>query len=263
MEVRLFSNARRPGVGLPPREESLRPMLPQHSRNCPVLEAGNALGLLVYPPLEENEAYDIEYLGEGRYRFGFYRGSPATKWQPVFSIMVALPIGGVGKMREDVEIHSPAALITPETARSMMRVFVVAEDLGTPAGAVTLRGATNFRTPEGWDTVYTSVINQIERPIAPILVVRVETDWYAHESEFRYVLQPGEAVPGARHNPVGQVFFVPRERVTLRQCTEEELAEIRASKQEFAKAKADVTQTTPHGLQYSPHYARESKRRRT
>ena len=34
----------------------------------------------------------------------------------------------------------------------------------------------------------------IERPVAPMLVVRVETDWYAHETEFRYVLQAGEGM---------------------------------------------------------------------
>ena len=48
---------------------------------------------------------------------------------------------------------------------------VVPEDLGTPEGGISLRGATNFRTPEGWDTIYTSVFNQIERPIAPMMVI--------------------------------------------------------------------------------------------
>jgi hypothetical protein len=262
MEVVMFPNARRPGVGLPPREESLRPMLPQHARNCPVLEAGSALGLLVYPPLEANEAFDIEFQGEGRYCFTFHMGSGATEWQPIARITVSLPLGGVGKTREEVEILARGLPLTPDAARSLMRMFIVPEDLGTPAGAVTLRGTTNFKTPEGWDTVYTSVINNIERPVAPILVVRVETDWYAHDSEFRYVLQPGETISGARNMPIGQVFFVPREPVTLRDCTDDELTAIRASKQEFAKAKAAVTQTTPHGLQYSPHYARQSRRRR-
>ena len=42
-------------------------------------------------------------------------------------------------------------------------------DLGTPPGAVTLRGATGFRTPAGWDTVYGPVLNMIERPFAPML----------------------------------------------------------------------------------------------
>ena len=65
MEVRLFPNLRRPGVGLKPRRESQRPLLPQHARHCPVLEAGSALGFLVYPPLEQNESFYIGYQGKG------------------------------------------------------------------------------------------------------------------------------------------------------------------------------------------------------
>src|SRR5207245_5488475 len=107
-----------------------------------------------------------------------------------------------------------------------MAAFMVPEELGTPAGAISMRGATNFKTPPGWDTVYTPIFNMIERPVAPMLVVRVETDWYAHESEFRYVLQPGEGIQGARNMPIGQAFFVPREEVRLAECTPEELAAI-------------------------------------
>src|SRR5712691_8219788 len=50
MEVRLFPNLRRPAVGLKPRREAQRPLLPQHARHWPVLEAGSSLGFLVYPP---------------------------------------------------------------------------------------------------------------------------------------------------------------------------------------------------------------------
>lgn len=39
-------------------------------------------------------------------------------------------------------------------AYSLARTFIVPEDLGTPPGALSLRGATNFQTPPGWDTVY-------------------------------------------------------------------------------------------------------------
>jgi hypothetical protein len=59
MEVRLYPNSTRPGVGLRPRREAQRPLLPQHSRHCPVLEAGSAVGYLVYPPLEAGEAFHI------------------------------------------------------------------------------------------------------------------------------------------------------------------------------------------------------------
>jgi len=263
MDVRVFPHSTRPGVGLRPRQENQRPLLPQHARHCPVLEAGSGLGFLVYPPLEENEAFHIECLGDGRFRFSFYMGKRGTQWQPVFSIAIALPIGGVGKMREDVEFHVPLPPFSPDIARSMARMFIVPEDLGTPTGGITLRGAFNFKTPDGWDTVYTSVLNNVERPVAPVLVVRVETDWYAHDSEFRYVLQPGEGIPGTRNGPIGQVFFVPREPAVLRDCNEEELADIKASKTDFAREKAAVTQMTPHGLQYSPHYARQSRARKT
>lgn len=100
MEVRIFSNPSRPGVGLKPKQESQRPLLPQHARHCP----------------------------------------------------------------------------------GMARAFVVPEDFGTPPGAITLRGAYNFGTLPDGDTVYTSVLNMVDRPIAPMLVVRVETDWYMHEA---------------------------------------------------------------------------------
>src|SRR5205823_5524466 len=106
----------------------------------------------------------------------------------------------------------------------------VLEDLGTPAGGISLRGATNFQTPPGWDTVYTPVFNMIERPVPPMLVIRVETDWYAHESEFRYVLQPGEGINCAPNIPIGQVCFVPREEITMRDCSEVELEAINRSR---------------------------------
>jgi hypothetical protein len=140
-----------------------------------------------------------------------------------------------------------------------MRAFIVPEDLATPPGAIALRGATNFRTPQGWDTVYTPIFNMIDRPVAPMLVVRVETDWYAHETEFRYVLQPGEGISAAHNMPIGQVVFVPREEITMRDCTNEELEEIRRSKEEFLREKETEQIMTPHGLNYSPHYIRQSR----
>jgi len=247
---------------MPPQQESRRPLLPQHARHCPVLEAGSGLGYLVYPPLQAHEAFFVEYLGDGRYRFTFYVGKPGADRQPIYAITMSLPAGGIGKIREEVQFAGTTPPVPAEAACQMARIFVVPEDFGTPAGAVTIKGATNFQTPEGWDTVYTSVINNVERPVVPVLVVRVETDWYPHDSEFRYVLQPGEGIAGAYNMPVGQVFFVPREPVTLRDCTDAEVTAIRAAKQAFAREKALLTQATPYGLQYSPHYARQAKARR-
>jgi hypothetical protein len=107
--------------------------------------------------------------------------------------------------------------------------------------------------------VYTPIFNMIERPVAPMLIVRVETDWYAHETEFRYVLQAGEGITVEPSIPIGQVFFVPREQITMRPCTSEELKAIEESRQEFNRHKAASVQTTSYGLAYSPHYLRQSR----
>jgi hypothetical protein len=263
MEVRVFPNSARPGIGLRPKREPQRPLLPQHARHCPVLEAGSAMGFMVYPPLQPNESYVVEFQGEGRYQFTYYLTGGSGKWEPVFAVAYSLPLGSVGMMKEDVTVIARQVEIPPAEAKAFARAFFVPEDLGTPAGAVSLRGAWSFKTPEGWDTVYTSVLNSIERPVAPMLVVRVETDWFPHNSEFRYVLSPGEAISGTHELPIGQVFFVPREEITLRDCSEQELADIQAAKTEFFREKATQKVKTPYGLQYSPHYLRQSRDRKT
>src|SRR5262252_2839312 len=223
MEVRLFPNSARPGVGQKPRRESQRPLLPQHARHCPVLEAGSALGFMVFPALEPHESYYIEYQGEGQYQFTYFQSNSAGKWDPLFSVLIVLPLGGIGMTREEVRFAVKDPPITAEDAKLVMRALLVPEDLGTPAGAISLRGATNFQTPSGWDTVYTPIFNMIERPVAPMMVVRVQTDWYAHETEFRYVLQAGEGISLEHSLPIGQVVFVPREEITMRDCTEGEM----------------------------------------
>jgi hypothetical protein len=224
-----------------------------------VLEAGSAAGFLVYPPLMPQEAFHIGFEGEGRYRFVYYANPTGTKWEGIFSVTFVLPVGGVGTSREEVAFLIPGMPESTDNAVLTARTFIATEDLGTPAGAVTLRGAWNFRTPPGWDTVYTPVFNVIERPVAPMLIIRVETDWYAHDSDFRYVLQPGEGISGAHSLPIGQVLFVPREEVTLRDCREDELAEIGRSREEFLREKAVVTRQTAYGLPYSPHYIQTSR----
>jgi hypothetical protein len=260
MEVRLFPNSLRPGIGLKPKRESQRPLLPQHARHCPVLEAGSTLGWMVYPPLEPFESFYIGFYGEGRYQFVYYFKAPGKgDLVPIFTVRTALPVGGIGMVMQDVEFLNKDLKMSRDEALLLMRKFVVPEDLGTPPGAVTLRGATNFQTPSGWDTVYTAIFNNIERPIAAMLVVRVETDWYVHETEFRYVLQPGEGISASRTMPIGQVFFVPREDVTFLDCTDEELEALKKSDEEFGKAKAAAQVTTPYGIPYSPHYLRQSR----
>jgi hypothetical protein len=261
MEVRLFPNSRRPGVGLKPRREGTRPLLPQHARHCPVLEAGSALGFMVYAPLEPKESLYIEHEGDGRYKFVYYLQSQAGKPTPIFAVTISLSLGGVGMAKEEVTFVG-VPMLSSEAAIAVARVFLVPEDMGTPAGGIALRGATNFQTPPGWDTVYTPIFNMIERPMAPMLVVRVETDWYTHETEFRYVLQPGEGITVAHSVPIGQVCFVPREEITMRDCTSGELEAIARSQDEFSRQKSAAAQTTSYGLTYSPHYLRQSRARK-
>ena len=188
----------------------------------------------------------------------YYLLTQDNKRTPIFQVTMSLSVGGVGMMKEEVTFVGPP-LLTREAALAVTRAFLVPEDMGTPAGAVALRGATNFQTPSGWDTVYSPILNMIERPVAPMLAVRVETVWYAHETEFRYVLQPGEGITVEQSIPIGQVFFVSREPITMRQCTEAELKTIEESRQEFNRHKAEATQKTSYGLSFSPHYLRQSR----
>jgi hypothetical protein len=260
MEVGLFPNTRRPGIGMRPRREGQRPLLPQHARHCPVLEAGSSLGFLVHPPLGENESFQVGYEGEGKYQLIYSISPKGKKWEPVFTVTFQLPVGGIGATKEDIKMHIPSTPDSRALSLMMARLFIVPEDLGTPAGAVTLYGAWNFQTPPGWDTVYTPIFNHIERPMAPMLSIRVETDWYVHDTEFRYVLQPGEAISASHSMPIGQVFFVPREEVTLRDGTEEEIAKRVETSTAFYNAKAASKVKTSYGLEYSPHYMKTSRR---
>jgi hypothetical protein len=258
MEVITFPNQLRPGVGQKPRREGQRPTLPQHARHCPVLEAGSALGFLVFPPLGPNESFYLEYKGDGQYRFAYYVNT-GGKFDALFSVTYTMPPNGVGMIKEEVAFPKGVPIMSREAALAVARTFVVPEDLGTPAGALSLRANVNFKTPEGWDTVYTPIFNMLERPAPPMLVIRVETDWFAHDTEFRYVLEPGEGITAQHNMPIGQVVFVPREDITFREATAEEIAEIHASQTEFVKAKAADRLQTPYGMSYSPHYQKKSR----
>src|SRR5881392_89802 len=119
MEVRLFPNSRRPGVGLKPRREGQRPLLPQHARHCPVLEAGSALGFLVYPALEANERFSIEYQGDGKYAFLYLMAGPKGRWEKIFSLVISLPLGSIGALKEEVTFAMRNAPITKEGAAAM------------------------------------------------------------------------------------------------------------------------------------------------
>lgn len=257
LDVTILPNQRRPQAGHSPHSEARRPWLPQHARLCPVLEAGSALGCLVYPPLNENESYQIRFLPGNTFRFSFFVNNTTGQPDLAFAITTTPSAGGGGLMADDLAYRDPHYEMSDEMVRALKDALIV--NLDTPPGAVGLRGATDFRTPEGWDTVYTAVLNEPQPPHVPALTVRVQTDWYAHNTEFRYVLQPGDVISASGSAPVGQAFFLPREEVRLREGGEVEIAGFRGAQRRYWEEKAGDQLTAPYGLRYSPHYRKASK----
>jgi hypothetical protein len=73
------------------------------------------------------------------------------------------------------------------------------------------------------------------------------------------VLLPGETISASHGLPIGQVFFEPREKITLRDGTPDEIAARQQSSQEFFDAKGAAKIKTGYGLEHSPHYLRKSR----
>ena len=58
------------------------------------------------------------------------------------------------------------------------------------------------------------------------------------------------------------MLFVPREEVTFREGTEEEIAARLQSAKAFYDEKAKLKVKTPYGLEYSPHYQNTSRQKK-
>ncbi len=251
-EVLVLPNRFRPGVGLPPSRVAQRPWLPQHARLCPVLEAGSALGYLVYPPLRLDEALQIQY-ANSKYQVTYYRERKPGQWDDAFQLTFNLAIGG-GSYNLDIAIKEGGEPPSEAEVNDLCTAVILPQHFGQPAGGIGLRGSVDFRTPKGWDTVYGAVVNELNPPVLSCLSVRIETDWYAHGTEFRYVLQPGDTIHVTATQPIGQVFFAPREEIALRDASAEELAEFSRERDAFDQEKAADQLTAPYGLRYSPLY---------
>jgi hypothetical protein len=262
VEVIVLPNRFRPGVGLAPARVAQRPWLPQHARLCPVLEAGSALGWLVYPPLRLDEALQILY-AHSKYQVTYSRERKPGQWEDVFQLTFSLAVGG-GSYNADLAVKEGGEPPTDAEVNELLSAVILPQHLGQPAGGVGLRGSVDFRTPKGWDTVYGAVANEISPPVLSCLTVRVETDWYAQGTEFRYVLQPGDMFHVTATQPIGQVYFLPRDEPTLRPGSKEELAEFCRVQDTFNEEKAADQLTAPYGLRYSPLYqkSRQGKLRR-
>jgi hypothetical protein len=65
-------------------------------------------------------------------------------WEPVFTVTYLLPVGGIGATKREIKLHIQDTPQTREIAHLMPGMFISSDDMGTPAGAVTLRGAWNL-----------------------------------------------------------------------------------------------------------------------
>lgn len=256
LDVTMIPNQRR-AVGRPPSAAAQRAWLPQHARHCPVLEAGNALGALVYPPLKDNESFQVRYLTGNRYRFSFFVMSPDGQPDLVFAVESTPSVGGGGQIADELVYRGREHSISDPEIRAMKDALIT--NLDTPAGGVGVRGAVDFRTPDGWDTVYLGITNEAQPPHIPVLTVRVQTDWFPHNTEFRYVLQPGDVISATGTAPVGQVFFLPRDAVKLREASAADVEAFRRAQQTYWREKAGDTLVAPYGIAYSPHYRKASR----
>ena len=252
VEIKIVPNQRRPGVGREPSSEGRRAWLPQQSRFCPVLEDGNKLGFLVYPPLEDEETFQVRYVDEGNYRMTFYREK-----QAVFTVLRRLSGGGgIGSTDELVQFDERAGLPQRQVP-ALIDALVV--NVGGLSGGIGFRGAYDFMTPDGWDTIYTGMLNDLQRPLISTLAVRVQTDWFRQPTEIRYSMQNGEGVSASGFAPIGQVFFVPRDELTLEVATPAEQERYARELDEYWARKPEQEQVTGYGGVYDHQYRLESR----
>ncbi|MPZ99232.1 MAG: hypothetical protein GEU80_07810 [Dehalococcoidia bacterium] len=252
MKVLLVPNQRRAGVGKPPATENRRAWLPQQARFCPVLEDGSKTGYLVYPPLHDHEGFQVRYLPQNVFRFTFFVEDATGQAHRAF-IVDLHPSSGTGGFDEQevVFLDEQAPL---DQAGALAMVDALTTNVNSPPGGVGLRGAFDFLTPEGWDTIFTGVLNEQQRPHLPSLTVRVETDWYPQNTEFRYILQPGDVISAGGSGPIGQVLFVPREAVEVGDAAAADIERFRDAQRAYWEERATKHHTTNFGALYTYHY---------
>ena len=109
VEVRLIENPRRPGVGRAPAQEKRRAFLPQHARLIPVIEEANRLGLLVFPPLSDNESVQIHARDDDVLEITMFVGDDVGQRAPAFVAEVTRSAGWGGLGSSEITIVNAAA----------------------------------------------------------------------------------------------------------------------------------------------------------
>lgn len=252
MQVKVVPNQRRSGVGKRPARENRRAWLPQQARFCPVLEDASKSGFLVYPPLHPQESFQVRLTEQNALRLTFYVGDASGMRAPAFAVDMTPSSGTGGIDQTEIVFLEERAGIDAAMVQQLVDALVT--NVNGPPGGIGLRGAFDFLTPEGWDTVYTAVLNEPQQPTVPVLTARIETDWYSQPTEFRYLLQRGDVVSASGGAPIGQVLFVPRDEVFLADATAEEQVRYASAQQEYWSERHAKERMTNFGATYSYHY---------
>jgi hypothetical protein len=247
-------------VGRPPARETRRAWLPQQARFCPVLEDASRSGFLVYPPLHPHESYQVRLTDRNAFLLTFYAGDASGVRAPAFAVEIQPSAGAGGIDQMEIVFLEERGLLTQELVSEMVDALVT--NVNGPPGGIGLRGAHDFVTPEGWDTLYLGVLNEPQQPAVPVLAARIETDWYPQPTEFRYVLQRGDAVSVSGDAPVGQVIFVPREPVELVAGTAADAQRFGEAQQRYWEERRAKDRITNFGTTYSHHYRDVQRARR-
>ena len=261
MEVRIAPNRLRPGVGRAPARENRRAWLPQQTRFCPVVEDVNKLGFLVYPPLHDHESVQLRFRDDGTFVITLFVGDEQGGRGAVFESQVSRSAGAAGIDQAEITIIDDRRGFDEGAARELLAALFAR--VNVPPGTVGLRGSYDFVTPEGWDTVFTAVFNELPRPIVPVMTTRVETDSPAEQSAFWYALAPGSVLSMVGGGPIGQVFFVPREEVRIVDASNAEEERFADVQRRYWAERATKEKTTNYGATFTYQYRDHQKAHRT
>ncbi|MBI4198377.1 MAG: hypothetical protein HY533_04640 [Chloroflexi bacterium] len=237
--------------GRRPHKLSTRPRLPQASLHCPVLSEGNGLGWLVYP--NTRSAWEVERVP------GYLQIRHHASEHSDFEFDFLLQAGEDGS--RVIELLSPEGVSPDPNCEKRIKAAMdkVFHSMQNPAGSIRLLGNCWFKTPEGWDSVWTGVTNLFDPPLPHAFTVRVQTDWYVGTpvTEVLYQLRLGERLRVDTQTPMSMVAFVPRQEPKvefppypeeLRAETARQMAE--KYQPEYQRAEREIS---PYNVWYARH----------
>ena len=235
-------------------------MLPQHARMCGPLEAGALLGYPGVPTAHDHESFQMRRTGPGAVDFP---SSAATRPRPthLFTLHYTIPATGVGVWSEDLSLPRAGRRGAhrrryPGPAR---RAAAHGQPVGPTRRRSPWRGANDFRTAPGWDTVFTGVLNEAQ---PPSLCAR---DGAGRDGLVRLRHGVPLRAPGGRHRErlrtcPGRAGVRGAVRDTrLRQADQDEVDAFRASQHSFTRKKLDARAENALGLEYDTLYREASR----